>query len=135
MVGTFYKSGCGGILIRRVRFAVCRSVMMSSVRGFAFAFLLGGLCAAAAGAEPAAGPASLSSDLEQLTLRQAEIFFAARNREILSGRRLVEGAEADRVSAAQRPNPTLSFNASPLNLHSGISSGDLRDRQIGSIVG
>jgi cobalt-zinc-cadmium efflux system outer membrane protein len=77
----------------------------------------------------------LNSDLGQLTLRQAEVFFAARNRELQIGQRLVEGAEADRLSAAQRPNPNLSFNASPLNPHSGIGSGDARDKQIGSTIG
>ena len=101
----------------------------------ALAFLLGGWVAVAAGAEPAQGLASSSSDLAQLTLRQAEIFFTERNRELQAGQRLVEGAEADRLTAAQRPNPNLSFNASPLNPHSGIGSGDLRDKQIGSIVG
>ena len=50
--------------------------MLSGLRTFAFAFLLVGLSAAAAGAEPASGPASLNSDLERLTLRQAEVFFA-----------------------------------------------------------
>jgi hypothetical protein len=55
--------------------------MWSGLRIFACAFLLGGLSVAAAGAEPALGLASLNSDLERLTLRQAEVFFAARNRE------------------------------------------------------
>jgi len=109
--------------------------MSSGLRRFALAFLLGGLGAVVAGAEPAPGLASLNSDLGQLTLRQAEVFFAARNRELLLGQRLVEGAEADRLSAAQRPNPNLSFNASPLNPHSGIGSGDARDKQIGSTIG
>lgn len=98
------------------------------------AFLLGGLCAVAAGAEPAQSLASSSSDLTQLTLRQAEIFFGERNRELQAGQRLVEGAQADRLTAGQRPNPNLSFNAAPVNPHSGIGSGNLRDKQIGSIV-
>lgn len=109
--------------------------MLSGLRTLALAFLLGGLSAVAAGAEPAPGLASLNSDLGQLTLRQAEVFFAVRNRELQLGQRLVEGAEADRLSAAQRPNPNLSFNASPLNPHSGIGGGDWRDRQIGSTIG
>ena len=109
--------------------------MLSGLRLLALAFLLGGWGAVAAGAEPAPSLASLNSDLAQLTLRQAEVFFNARNRELQIGQRLVEGAEADRVTAAQRPNPNLSFNASPLNPHSGIGSGDLRDKQIGSSVG
>ena len=100
----------------------------------ALAFLLGGWGGVAAGAEPAPNLATLYSDLAQLTLRQAEAFFVARNRELQLGQRLVEGAEADRLSAGQRPNPNLSFNASPLNPHSGIGSGDVRDKQIGSTV-
>ena len=109
-------------------------MMMSGLRTFALAFLLGGWSAVAAGAEPAPSLASLNSDLVQLTLRQAEIFFVERNRELQAGQRLVEGAEADRISAAQRPNPNLSFSASPLNPHSGLGSGDLRDKQVGSIL-
>src|SRR5471030_1424203 len=109
--------------------------MLSGLRTLALAFLLGGWSAVAAGAEPAPSLASLNSDLGQLTLRQAEVFFAARNRELQAGQRLVEGAEADRLSAAQRPNPNLSFNASPLNPHTGVGGGDWRDRQIGSTVG
>ena len=109
--------------------------MLSGLRRLALAFLLGGLSAVAAGAEPAPSLASLNSDLARLTLRQAEIFFAARNRELQIGQRLVEGAEADRLSAAQRPNPNLSYSASPLNPHDGIGSGSLRDKQIGSTIG
>ena len=109
--------------------------MLSGLRRLALAFLLGGLSAVAAGAEPAPSLASLNSDLARLTLRQAEIFFAARNRELQLGQRLVEGAEADRLSAAQRPNPNLSYSASPLNPHDGIGSGSLRDKQIGSTIG
>jgi len=108
--------------------------MLSGLRTLALAFLLGGWGAVAAGAEPAPSLASSHSDLARLTLRQAEVFFVARNRELQIGQRLVEGAEADRITAAQRPNPNLSFNASPLNPHSGIGSGDLRDKQIGSSV-
>lgn len=88
--------------------------MKSGLCTFALAFLLGGLSAAAAGAEPASSPTSLSSDLEQLTLRQAEFFFAGRNREIQFGRRLVEGAQADRLSAAARPNPSVFINATQI---------------------
>lgn len=110
--------------------------MFYSLCSVAFAFLLGGMCAAATGAEPAAaGAAPLSSDLEQLTLRQAEIFFAARNREVQLGRRLVEGAEADRLSAAARPNPNASIGASPLNPHAGIGAGDFREKKIGTTIG
>ena len=56
----------------------CLDVMLSGLRTFALDFLLGGLSVAVAGVEPAPSLASLNSDLAQLTLRQAEIFFAAR---------------------------------------------------------
>jgi len=50
--------------------------MLSDLRTLVCVFLLGGLSAVAAGADPAPGAASLNSDLERLTLRQAEIFLA-----------------------------------------------------------
>ena len=94
---------------------VCRGVMKRGLRSFVRAFLLGGMAVAAVAAEPAAVQAPLSSDLEQLTLRQAEIFFAARNRELQFGRRLVEGAEADRLTASARPNPNVFANTGKFN--------------------
>jgi hypothetical protein len=76
---------------------------MSSVRRFVFVFLLGGLSAAAAGAEPAAGQASLSSDLGQLTLRQAEIFFGECSRALELAQRALENHDADTMIACKRP--------------------------------
>ncbi len=90
---------------------------------------------AAVAAEPPAAQASLSSDLEQLTLRQAEIFFAARNRELQFGRRLVEGAEADRLSASARPNPNVFANTGKFNSRQGSYNGDLRDKQMDTVFG
>jgi hypothetical protein len=49
-------------------------MMYRSLHVIVFAFLLGGQCAAAAGAEPAVTAASFHSGLAQFTLRQAEIF-------------------------------------------------------------
>ena len=114
----------------------CHNVMLSGLRTFALVFLLGGLNAAAIGAEPAPGAASLNSDLEQLTLRQAEIFFAARNREIQLGQRLVEGAQADRLSAAARPNPNIFINATQIGSQypAGYDSGRL-DRRADTTIG
>ena len=113
----------------------CPAAMLSSLRACALVLFLGSASAAAGAAEPAPAAASINVSLEQLTLRQAEAFFAARNREVQLGQRLIEGAQADRLSAAQRPNPNVSLNASPLNPHSGIGSGDWRDRQIGTTIG
>jgi cobalt-zinc-cadmium efflux system outer membrane protein len=89
-------------------------MMSSGLRTFALAFLLGGWSAVAAGAEPVPSLASLNSDLARLTLRQAEIFFVERNREVQAGQRLVEGAQADRLSAAARPNPNVFLNATQI---------------------
>ncbi len=82
----------------------CHNVMLSGLRTFVLAFLLGGLSAAAAGAEPVPGAAPLNSDLEQLTLHQAEIFFVERNRELQLARRAVECSGADVITAGERPH-------------------------------
>ena len=105
------------------------------MRSFVFVFLLGGLSVAAVGAQPAADTASLSSDLGQLTLRQAEIFFATRNREVQLGRRIVEGAEADRVTASARPNPSVAASTGKFNSRQGNYSGDLREKQMDTVFG
>ena len=114
----------------------CHDVMLSGLRTFVLCFLLGGLSVAAAEIESAAGAASFNSDLGQLTLRQAEIFFASRNREIQIGQRLVEGARADRLSAAARPNPNVFINATQIgNLYpSGYDSSRL-DRRADTTIG
>jgi len=107
----------------------------NNVRGLAFVLFLGGLSVAAIGAEPVAGAASLSSDLGRLTLPQAEIFFAERNREIQLGRRLVDGAEADRLSAAAIPNPSVFASTGKFNSRQGSYGGDLREKQMDSVFG
>lgn len=74
---------------------------------FASTLLLGSLCAAASAAQPVPGTVPSDSTLEQLTLRQAEIFFSERNRELQFAKRAVEDAEADmahrRLSQSVRP--------------------------------
>jgi cobalt-zinc-cadmium efflux system outer membrane protein len=87
--------------------------------------LFAGFQAASAGA----GDATLLSPApnvrpDRLTLRDAELLFATRNREVQLGQRQVEGAEADRITAGQRPNPTFVLNSSQLNRRDG--SGGLR---------
>jgi len=114
----------------------CHDVMLSGLRTFVLCFLLGGLSAAAAEIEPAAGSASFNSGLARLTLRQAEVFFASRNREIQFGQRLVEGAQADRLSAAARPNPSIFINATQSGTlyPSGYDSSRL-DRRADATIG
>lgn len=107
----------------------------NSVHGLAFVLFLGGLSVVAIGAEPVAGAVSLSSDLGRLTLPQAEIFFAERNREVQLGRRLVDGAEADRLSAAAIPNPSVFASTGKFNSRQGSYGGDLREKPMDSVFG
>lgn len=51
-----------------------------------------------------------------LTLENARKLLLEKNRELQAGRRAVEGLQADTLTAAQRPNPTLSVNAASLRL-------------------
>lgn len=62
--------------------------------------------------EPRSGTPGLYPDASRLTLREAERLFAERNRELLAAQRQVQGAEADRLSAAARPNPVLGISTS-----------------------
>lgn len=57
-----------------------------------------------------------TTTLDALTLSQAEALLLAHNHEIQSAERMVEGLRADRISAAQRPNPTLSLGATSINI-------------------
>lgn len=58
-----------------------------------------------------------SKDLKQLSLIQAQAIFQANNKEVLAAQRMLQGTEADAVSAAQKPNPILSIGVSSLNLN------------------
>ncbi len=77
---------------------------------------------------------SLSSGVEGLTLGLAESRLASCNRDVLAARRALEAAEADRITAGQRPNPNLTLGASNINPHAGVGGGPLRDKTIDSSV-
>jgi len=79
----------------------------------------------AAGAEPRAAP-----NPEHLTLAMAEELFRDHSRELLSARRAIESAEADKVIAAQRPNPTLSAGVSSLSAQNWSAASGFRDKPI-----
>jgi outer membrane protein, heavy metal efflux system len=98
-------------------------------------FLLGSLSFASVAAETASAIPPLGSVLEQLTLRQAETFFADRNRELQLAQRSVEGAEADILVASARPNPSLSIGTSQISPSAGIGSGGPLDKRIDTVVG
>lgn len=73
--------------------------------------------------------------LDRLTLRQAEQLFADRNRELLSARRAVEGAEADILSAGARPNPNLTISTTNISPSQGIGSGSWNNKRVDTTIG
>ena len=75
------------------------------------------------------------SAAESLSLRQAEALFGAHNRELLQARRLAEAAEADVISAAAPPNPSLAIATSRISPSVGIGPGRLSDKRVDSVVG
>lgn len=119
------KSGSGRYWTRNARIAL-------------LALACGSAAMAAAAAEPPApaSPATIPATLlERLTLQQAEIIFAERNRELLGARRIAEGAEADILSAAAPPNPELTIGTARINPRTGIGSGKLTDKYVDTVIG
>ena len=78
----------------------------------------------------AAQPTRTAPNPEHLTLAMAEQLFREHSRELLAARRAIESAEADKLIAAQRPNPTLSAGASSLSAQNWSAASGLRDKPI-----
>lgn len=74
------------------------------------------------------------SSASSLTIEIAEARLDRCNRDILAAYRTVEAATADRMTAGQRANPTLTLGANNINPRIGIGSGNLRDKTIDSSV-
>ncbi|MCB4811942.1 TolC family protein [Methylovorus menthalis] len=74
------------------------------------------------------------SDLQHLSLSQAERLLQANNREVLFARRALEGSQADKLSAGQKPNPVLSLSSTNFKLHGSNGNGGLQDKTLDSIV-
>lgn len=55
--------------------------------------------------------------LDHLSLKQSVSLFEANNKELQLAKRNIEGAEADKLTAAQTPNPEVSIGLSNLNLN------------------
>jgi outer membrane protein, heavy metal efflux system len=91
-------------------------------------------CSVAAGQEPSAIPPKLYPDLSRLTLQQAETLFMERSRELQAARRNLEGAEADKLSAAARPNPVAAVNVSDLGSRNTTVNGASVTRYPDTIV-
>ena len=72
--------------------------------------------------------------VEAISLGLAESRLAYCNRDVQAARRALEAAEADRITAGQRPNPNLTIGASNINPHVGVGNGLLRDKTIDSSI-
>jgi len=76
----------------------------------------------------------LYPDLSRLSLQEAEILFLKRSRELQAARRNVEGAEADKLTAAARPNPVASVSVSDLGPRQTTVNGQPWTRYPDTIV-
>ena len=79
--------------------------------------------------------ASGEVDLTHLTLPAAETLFRSHSHELAAARQAVQASDADRIAAAQLPNPSLSAGVSSLIPHTGWGPGTLRDKQVDSVIG
>ncbi|HVY06973.1 MAG TPA: TolC family protein [Burkholderiales bacterium] len=68
-----------------------------------------------------------------LTMPAAEAMLLDRNHELIASRRALEGAQADRITAGQRPNPELSFQTLSINPRN-FGSGSPWDKSVDSSV-
>lgn len=70
----------------------------------------------------------------QLVLGDATWYMLEHNPQIDQARSLLAGANADQVTAGERPNPTLSFNSTAYNTHSGLGSGGPWQKKVDSVL-
>ena len=77
---------------------------------------------------------SILANAGALTLPAAEALLLQHNRDIALARRVRGQAEADILTAGQRPNPQLSWTTQNINPNRGIGSGDVRAKTVDSIV-
>src|SRR5258708_1960459 len=84
----------------------------------------------------AQAPAALGqpADLAALSLVQAEQLLRSPNPQLQAARRTLEAAQANTLSAAARPNPTLSLGVGAINPSAGVGSGPWRDRTVDSSI-
>jgi cobalt-zinc-cadmium efflux system outer membrane protein len=94
-----------------------------------------GWCAALWTQALPAASLELYPDLSRLTLQQAETLFLARSRELQAARRNVEGAEADKLTAAARPNPVAAVSVSDLGPRQTTVNGRPWTRYPDTILG
>ena len=100
-------------------------------------FLLIGLIFSTA----SASAAESFSKLNQLRLSDAQQLFHSNSRELLAAQRMLQATEANAISAAQKPNPSLSLGLSSFNLNRSAGnknpenhSNSLQDQSLNSTV-
>ena len=118
-----------------IKLASCRAQRLITV----LVFGCGLLCGHASAVTPSGNCAPLLPGLTEnavkkisLNLGIAESRLLVCNREVLAAQHALEAAEADRVTAGQRPNPNLTLGASNINPHAGVGAGPLQDKTIDS---
>ena len=74
-------------------------------------------------------------DFGALTLPAAETLLATRSRDIALSRRQVEQAQADVLTAGQKPNPQFNWLTQNINRNRGVGAATLRDKTVDTIVG
>ena len=88
-----------------------------------------------------ASAAESFSKLNQLSLSDAQQLFHSNSRELLAAQRMLQATEANAISAAQKPNPSLSLGVSSFNLNRSTGnknpenhSNSLQDQSLNSTV-
>jgi cobalt-zinc-cadmium efflux system outer membrane protein len=70
----------------------------------------------------------------QLNLADATWYMLEHNPQVDQARSLLAGAQADQITAGERPNPTLSFNSTNYNTRSGLGSGNPWQKNLDSVL-
>jgi len=82
-------------------------------------------------------PCAAFSDNDQttisLTLSAAQTLLATRNRDLIASRQALEGAQADRLTAGQRPNPALSLSTLSIDPRH-IGAGSPLDKNVDAAI-
>ena len=84
--------------------------------------------------------AHAEANLPHLSLAQAQQLFHENNKELTAAKRMLQGVEANAISASQKPNPNLSLGVSSFNLNRSTGnknpsgSNSLQDQTLNSTV-
>jgi len=79
-------------------------------------------------------PGAMGEDMIDLSLQRVENLASRRNRELAASRRALQAAQADAITAGQRPNPMLSMNTASINPHTGVGNGSLWEKHVDTVI-